>query len=389
LLFFVFVSANDLLVFNTLYYISIFVLIGVPIWLMTTTTYRATLPFDEINEISNLNFIKLRTKFEIVQSSTFINKDDLLFELSQESPNEMTNLNINYDITVRGMNQKEKELIKNSLKLEDFDDQTGEVDSNTLKIFILNEETLKKYEITSLNSFILLNNLYLKPNDCKDLSLISKFLKQNYLKVNHLKKKVKSHLNGNDRILSKNKEKDSKTFNFDSHYELTFSLINSKPEKIDSNWNIEQAIEDNFNPIIKQLSSYSNYSLKSQVLLYSDFDSHPVSSLKDYYFIKSTDLNVMTNSLEKRLGSRISDGSAFEFVIYIPTKQPLFILRDNLDGVIEESKVNAFLVPRWGGIYIDNPIGTNIDASVAVKYFLTQFLELIGVELNDVMVLKF
>ncbi len=47
-----------------------------------------------------------------------------------------------------------------------------------------------------------------------------------------------------------------------------------------------------------------------------------------FYYIKTTDVPIMTINIESRLGSRISDSSAIEFVTYIPSKQPLYILVD-------------------------------------------------------------
>ena len=89
----------------------------------------------------------------------------------------------------------------------------------------------------------------------------------------------------------------------------------------------------------------------------------------------------MTNFIENRLGSRISDSAALEFVTYVPSKQPMFILdKDN-------QKVSSFLVPRWGGIYVYNQLNkeaNEIENDEAMKIFLTQFLQLIGLNLNTV-----
>lgn len=99
------------------------------------------------------------------------------------------------------------------------------------------------------------------------------------------------------------------------------------------------------------------------------------------YHIKPTDLSIMTNFIENRLGARVSDSSAFEFVSYIASKQPLYILSDNL-------QTNAFLVPRWGGIYIHNVEVTTTPQVITtendMKTFITHFLELIGIRLNKV-----
>ena len=51
-----------------------------------------------------------------------------------------------------------------------------------------------------------------------------------------------------------------------------------------------------------------------------------------FFYIKPSDLSIMTNHIKNRLGSRISDSSALEFVLYAPPKSPLFIKTDQKDG---------------------------------------------------------
>lgn len=139
--------------------------------------------------------------------------------------------------------------------------------------------------------------------------------------------------------------------------------------------------------MINQFSAYTNFTIKSQVLLYSDFDSYKVNPEKESdtnirgFYLKPSDLSIMTNFIENRLGSRISDSSALEFVTYVPSKQPMYIL-DN-----ENQRLNSFLVPRWGGIFVYNQEDQNVNSiqnDNAMKIFLTQFLQLIGVNLNKV-----
>lgn len=93
----------------------------------------------------------------------------------------------------------------------------------------------------------------------------------------------------------------------------------------------------------------------------------------------------MTNHIENRLGSRISDSSALEFVVYVPTKEPLYIKSSKNE--MSSMKINSFLVPRWGGVYIYNhghDQTKTIKIDKAMKTFVTHFLELIGIKLNDV-----
>jgi len=46
-----------------------FLVIGVPIWYMTTSTYRASLPFDEIDQISQIQLFHVKLKLEFISNS--------------------------------------------------------------------------------------------------------------------------------------------------------------------------------------------------------------------------------------------------------------------------------------------------------------------------------
>ncbi len=128
--------------------------------------------------------------------------------------------------------------------------------------------------------------------------------------------------------------------------------------------------------------------MKIQTLLYTEFDTYPTTLENDkeneYYYLKQTDLAVMSNHIENRLGSRISDSSALEFVTYVHSKQlPLYIKANSETNRLTSS----FLVPRWGGIYIynhENKENTQIKLNKAVQVFTSQFIELIGIRLNKV-----
>jgi phosphatidylinositol glycan class S len=186
-------------------------------------------------------------------------------------------------------------------------------------------------------------------------------------------------------------EHSSRVVNYDSEYEITFSLVNEKPQ-VDIEAKIEHYIEKYFRRIIDQLEVYTNFSLKSQILLYSDFDSYRIpskvddhsqeSNSKRVFYLKPADLSQMTNAIESRLGSRISDASSLQFVTYIPSKQPMYIIDETQTA---GQKISSFLVPRWGAVYIHNSDSINSTdtvGSMPMKVFLTQFLELMGVHLH-------
>jgi hypothetical protein len=62
-----------------------FVLIGLPMWLMTTTTYRTTLPFAEIDELAKQKEIKFQFKIKFISFDS-----DLVESLSSNIIKELT-----------------------------------------------------------------------------------------------------------------------------------------------------------------------------------------------------------------------------------------------------------------------------------------------------------
>ena len=63
-------KANNYMILNAVYYLFVFVVIGVPIWCLTTNTYRASLPFDEIDQINAKDTLDISIKFNLIYLST-------------------------------------------------------------------------------------------------------------------------------------------------------------------------------------------------------------------------------------------------------------------------------------------------------------------------------
>lgn len=166
---------------------------------------------------------------------------------------------------------------------------------------------------------------------------MSKLILSEFLHIEKINEEYRLKMDVERRLPSK---KDIRVVNFDSEYEITFSFLNERPE-IYSKWNIDETIEKYFSKISDQLSDFVNVSIKAQTLLYSDFASYQISQFKSdnesFYYIKPSDLSIMTNFIESRLGSKISDSSALEFITYLPNKEPLYIAKN-----LQNSKKNSF-----------------------------------------------
>jgi len=74
------------------------------------------------------------------------------------------------------------------------------------------------------------------------------FLRRDYLRVVELKSSfnTKQGLKQFSSNYMPAPSKELKVVNFDSEYEVTFSLVNEKPEVLDWNWNIEHYVEIKF-----------------------------------------------------------------------------------------------------------------------------------------------
>jgi hypothetical protein len=93
---------------------------------------------------------------------------------------------------------------------------------------------------------------------------------------------------------------------------------------------------------------FTSFKLKAQTLLYSDFSSYQLAKhsvdgdTEAFHYLKQTDLSIMTNFIEGRLGSRVSDSSALEFVTYLPSKQPLYIVSNLQKRKQKKAPLNFF-----------------------------------------------
>ena len=110
------------MILNAVYYIIVFVVIGVPIWCLTTTTYRASLPFDKIDEINSMEKFEIGIKLNLVHFDTKLNENKLKTDLEQAINNDMPiiGLTFNFEANIRKADSNELNLAEKSNKIEGF-----------------------------------------------------------------------------------------------------------------------------------------------------------------------------------------------------------------------------------------------------------------------------
>ena len=144
-------------------------------------------------------------------------------------------------------------------------------------------------------------------------------------------------------------------------YHITFSLFTGS--SVPSSWDIIPAIETYLNPLLSALSSISNFTVDSQVQFYASFSPtiKPLFNPElNAWTLSKDDLSNFINSAEWPLTSIKSDPT-INFIIYIPERSfiPLVIPESTGGG-------NAWLLPQWGGVAILNPKAEIVDGNATV-----------------------
>lgn len=167
-------------------------------------------------------------------------------------------------------------------------------------------------------------------------------------------------------------------------YHLTFSLFT--PTSIPSAWEIESALQQYLSPLLESFSSISNFTIDTQVQLYSAFS--PSIRQPEYdetlnaWTLRKEDLSGFINAAEWPLSPSIGAGPTVNFVLYVPDQNQSPLL-------VKENGGDNWLVPQWGGVHILNPSSADGNVSIpatltkhtlapAMHTFSTQFMSLLG-----------
>ena len=143
--------------------------------------------------------------------------------------------------------------------------------------------------------------------------------------------------------------RDTRALKASPTYHLAFSLFTA--EGAPSSWDIDAALKTHIEPLLTALSTTSNFTVTTQVQMYSPFSSaiplYKVENM-DGVFLKEDDLSAFVNAAEWPLSPSIGEGPTINFIVYVPKL-------DQLPLTILEDKGASWLVPQWGSITILNP----------------------------------
>lgn len=132
-------------------------------------------------------------------------------------------------------------------------------------------------------------------------------------------------------------------------YHLTFSLFT--PGYAPSAWEIRSAMQHYFSPLLESFSTISNFTIDTQVQLYSAFSPSirqpEFDETLQAWTLRKEDLSGFINAAEWPLSPSIGASPTVNFVLYVPDQKQSPLM-------VHGSGAQSWIVPQWGGVVILN-----------------------------------
>lgn len=387
---------------------AVVILVGVPLWWRSTETYRAWLPFSQINELANLE-LQLSADVEVVFARGTVTAEQqkkvplTLTKDDEHIIEENTSLRYRYETRYRTATIMEEDALNQPTAAEaDLSLHTlSESPCGSLVIYIIPDSSLLLPEkidvyIGQRRTALLRIGAQVKAGKTLDqlLTHLEPQIKQVLQVMSFSHTDITAALSDRVRLSPGSKESiaDSmRAFKSSPGYEITFSLLNPDPKSHKLHWDIEGAVETYIQPLLSKLAPVANFSMDSQTLHYAMLGVNPrFDSVSNAYILNADSLAHVINPVEARLGSNAaSSNPVLNFLLYVPdaNHSPLYIQ----DHRKQEVPSNAFHSPRWGGIMVYNvngfynpdvafPVDININMAKVMGVFLAQLRLMLGVQ---------
>ncbi|XP_075148144.1 prolyl 3-hydroxylase sud1 isoform X2 [Haematobia irritans] len=321
--------------YATIAFMTVVIIIGVPMWWKSTEVYRVNLPSSDIMELSDKPLkIKIRIGIFNVRNER---ASLLINELREEYSNsDMWNLEFLHKSTSEKSHNIKTPAALEALLLKDG--QLKEGDFAFIEWPKLQEEVLMTNERTALIRSDTSSN--------KMKQVLNTYILQTH--------RIKQ-------IMAKEQRDAVKTEAPQAEYDVTVSVLNPRPDIMDAKWHVQMAVETYLKPYLDQVSHISNYTLttqwKYQLAFEADLRQVRDSSIMGrHYALSESSLPHIITAIEKNLGSGITDKTPLNLVVYITPCDiaPVYIYNKQNQKASTDN-INAFISPKWGGIIIANP----------------------------------
>ncbi|XP_072044480.1 GPI transamidase component PIG-S-like [Amphiura filiformis] len=368
------------------------IVIGLPLWWKTTTTYRASLPYSEIDTLAQTQMqYKVPVNIRSCLSEPSTNENNILKQLqeklNQDNPN--SKVSVQYSINVRKCNPNDLDRVHQHQNLQELDRSFLNTNTDTVGhpvIYLLSGDHKGFQGIHTYIGKQRISYVAIHKDDLSNsLDHVVQLLRTTL--VNELSMvKICNAAQG-----FQHTQADAGTMRAvrsTPGYGISFSLLNPQPDVLDVKWDIRQAIQDYLEPFTQKLDEFANFVVDSQVLYYTGISVKPKQSEdKSYYYLSQGQLPQVITPVEAKLGSHVSTYPSLNFLLYVPKRNhaPLYVV----DAKGDQVSTNAFLSPRWGGVMVYNvqdptnntelPAEVMVNMHSAMEVFLSQLRLLIGI----------
>ncbi|CAG8447671.1 28626_t:CDS:10 [Dentiscutata erythropus] len=371
----------------------VIILIGLPLWWKTTEVYRAQLPFAEIEEWSKWEAFDLDfpTTFilHIADVKSDVNDYKIFSNMIENSIMSKYNL-INSTHNDTGYPKPIRFPVKiEVVKWNDWMNAVKEGFNSDLLNFLVNKNGQYGFYILPGNNSktrVLVGNQRQAIVEIGHWDIGKHFILLDILFLPE-QAAIKKFIRGPS-AEAKVDVDSMRTMKYSPMYQVTFSLMNGDPSTLLVDWDIKQAVVKYLRPFVDKISMISNLTVESQIQHYARLTFEPQKNLhndENYFYLTPDLLPHFINAAEWNLASAVSSYPTLNFILYVPSKDqsPLYI-KDSKGNIIEN---NAFLIPRWGGVIINNPdrsVGTHMftfdELKSVMSIFIMQLRGLLGVQ---------
>ena len=339
----------------------VLLVLGFPVWWRTTTVYRAPLPYTTIQNLASLR--RLHFVPVTILTNDYVTGDKLSENLGRylsKKPSK-TDDETKYHVSRKPLTREQNIAVEQSKSLEELVDAVRgntPLHSATLALLLLPPSVSSRL---FLNSDDDTNKKKTLIHVTKDNLLVISSEAQPELIGDVLRRLTGVRLAGNEDM--------AHVVVTEPSYSLTITLMLPEPHLTLAHWDSRAAVQAYLSPFLKQLEGIQvKVKVRCQHLYMT-----PLSGVQPtwnaglgHYVLPHSQLPLAINAIEAKLGSFVSTDPAFHFIVYVPGREETPLRIHDLHNRPLPS--NSFVVPRWGGVIIQNApssLSKNSSASTA------------------------
>ncbi|XP_023341084.1 GPI transamidase component PIG-S [Eurytemora carolleeae] len=356
-------------------YILIMAVLGVPIWWRTTEVYRALLPYDAIDALSDIEYVTQKVNIILITPDAQ--------GVHSRGPEVQKLLNSQlYDLSlnVRAPSERESKVLESAVSLGDVDEEIGKGLAGSVPGAVVLLEA-PRVLLVSPSSLVAGNYRTIYFTSATPSQQIAAMLMDTVLGEQQMSRLWETPSSPASSPTSASLLRKKSTGKID----VQLSLLVPEPEYVVASWDIKGAVHKYLDPFLSRFPLH--VPVNSQVIYLTSLNIPGGEEGQGPLEVKAEDLALALNSVESLLSSQSSSSPALNLIIYIPPvhRTPL---------TVRGSKNNSFLIPSWGGVYIYNynlpgdkmikyPTSLELDMELVSKIWVGQLRSLLGVQVVD------